>query len=129
MSGPYGEVTSREISITTAGSAGSAVGSGTITVPMGILLDVGINYHASAPNTTDITIAFDDTRWGNILVITSSSTDAVYHPTTVVHTAAGAAVTNGFAPVYLSDQKLTVDVAQCDALTAAVVISLRILEL
>lgn len=120
-------VTTREVTVTTTGSAGSAVGSARVELPQGILIDIGLNFSASAPNTTDTTIAFEDTRLGNILVVSNSSTDAIYHPSTAVHDAAGSAVAGATAAVVVGGY-VTLALAQCDALAAALVATFRVLE-
>jgi hypothetical protein len=45
------------IKITTTGSAGSAAGSAESVPIQGFLLDVYLDYHASSPGTTDLTVA------------------------------------------------------------------------
>jgi hypothetical protein len=104
--------------ITTTGVAGSATGSQTLLVH-GEILTVVLNFHASAPGTTDTTIAFADSG-GNILVVTDSATDAVVHPRGTCVNASNSAITNSHTP-FASAQGVTISLAQCDALTAALV--------
>ncbi len=67
------EIAIDTVSITTAGGAGAAVGSGT-TIPInGFLLDVYLNYNAAAPATTDVTIS--DPVFGNLVVKSNNATD------------------------------------------------------
>ena len=108
----------RVFNVTTTGVAGSAVGSTTHLVH-GEILTVVLNFHASAPATTDTTIAFADSG-GNILVVTDSATDAVLHPRGKPVDNANAAITNAHTP-FASAQGVTVSLAQCDALTDALV--------
>ena len=104
--------------ITTTGVAGSAVGSQTHLIH-GEILTVVLNFNASAPATTDTTIAFADSG-GDILVVTSSATDAVLHPRGKCVDNTNTAITNSHAP-FASAQGVTVSLAQCDALTDALV--------
>lgn len=108
-----------KISVTTTGSAGSATGSGTTGVLNGRLLAVYLDFNASTPNTTDTTIAYAE-KGGNLLVVTNSNTDAMFAPRMTCVTNANAAITNSHAPFPLN-QKLTISLAQADAVTNAVV--------
>ena len=104
--------------VTTTGVAGSATGSITHTV-RGEIMTVVLNFHASAPGTTDTTIAYADSG-GNILVVTDSATDAVIHPRGKPVDNANSAITNAHDR-FASAQGITVSLAQCDALTDALV--------
>lgn len=117
-----GELVTRSVTITTTGSAGSASGTGTLTTPAGYLEWVHFDYSGSAPATTDVTIAHTVPVTANILVRTDSATDALLYTSGAPVTVAGAAVTNGHVPVAIAGP-LSVSVAQCDALAAAVVVT------
>lgn len=110
------------VSITTTGSAGSATGSGTLATPAGYLEWVHYDYHASAPATTDVTIAHTAPVTGSIVVRTDSATDGFLYPSGAPVVTAGTAVTNGHVPVAILGP-LSVSVAQSDALTGAVVVT------
>jgi hypothetical protein len=115
------EIAVERVTITTAGSAGSAVGSGT-TIPInGFLLDVYLDYHASCPATADVTIA--DPVFGNIVVKSNNATDAWLAPrkSTVDATAAA----TGLYDLIPLNGALTISVAQADALTNCVVAYVR----
>jgi hypothetical protein len=109
------------IKVTTAGGAGAAVGSAETVPIQGFLLDVFIDYHATAPATTDVTIS--DPVFGNLLVVSNNKTDGKYAPREPNCDAAGAA--NGLYDLIPINSKLTVSVAQADALTDCVVVTLR----
>jgi hypothetical protein len=115
------------ISVTTTGSAGSATGTGRSGALSGFLLDVYLDFHASSPATTDTTIAYDEPDNGNILVVTNSSTDALHAPRKQVSDSAAAAI-DGVYDLYPLNGNVTVALAGCDALTAAVVVRLRYLR-
>lgn len=112
------------VAVTTTGSAGSATGSATTETLFGELLDVYLDFHASTPATIDTTIAYA-TRGGNILVVTSSATDALIAPRQKFVDNANTAITNSFGCFPLNGP-ITVSVAQADALTDAVVVYLRV---
>ncbi len=115
------EIAIETISITTTGSAGSAVGSGT-TVPInGFLLDVYLNYHASCPATADVTIS--DAIFGNIVVKSNSATDAWLAPRKA--TCDAAAADTGSYDLIPINGSLTIAVAQADALTNCLVATVR----
>ena len=111
------------IPVTTTGSAGAATGTGTSSsVVFGEVLGVYLNFHASAPATTDTTIS---TVGGgppsyNLLVVTDSATDAYIAPRATAVDSANSAITNSHTPFVVAD-KIQVALAGCDALTDAVV--------
>lgn len=110
--------------IATTGSAGSATGSASTETLFGFLLDIYLDFHASAPTTTDTTVAFAE-RGGNLLVVTNSSTDALYTPRVNICDSAAAAVTGVYEPYPLNDA-LTISLAGCDQLTTAVTAYIRV---
>lgn len=113
------------IPVTTVGAAGSATGSATSdSTLMGFLVDIFLDYHASTPATADVTISFA-TRGGTIATATSTTTDALIAPRQGLVTNAGVAITDSHAMFLLND-KVTVAVAEGDALTDAVVAYLRV---
>lgn len=107
--------------VTTTGSAGSATGTATISVPAwGYLEWIYLDYHADAPATTDVTIAHGATPpGGNIMVRSNSATDGIFYPRGAGSDAAAAAITNSFVRIPVGGS-VTVSVAQSDALTGAV---------
>lgn len=116
------------IAVTTTGSAGSATGTGTSTSPVrGVLNGIKIDYHASAPVTTDVTIAESTGMVRTLLTRTSSATDGVFYPGAQQHDTSAATVTS-YAPYILAGDYVTVTVAECDALTDAVVVLIHTLE-
>lgn len=117
-------IISHVVSVTTTGSDGSATGSATSELIMGELLDIHLNFHATAPNTTDTTIS---TSLGNLLVVTSSSTDALIAPRQKCVDNANSAITNSFDRFYINGV-VTIALAECNALTGAVVATIRVLR-
>ena len=112
-----------QLAITTTGSAGSATGSATSPIITGYIYDIYVDYHASAPNTTDVTIAYGTPAGGNILAKANSKTDTLYVPRKAACDNAATALT-WYEPFYI-DGTFTVAVAECDALTAAVTVTVR----
>lgn len=113
--------------ITTTGVAGSATGTGTIAVTVpGYLEYVYLDYHASAPATTDVTISYASTPpGGNIIVRSNSGTDGIFYPRGGASDAAAAAITNSHVMLPVAGT-INISVAQCDALTAAVTVYLGV---
>lgn len=120
------EVVVHKVSVTTTGSAGTATGSTNSPAMNGFLLDIYLDFHASAPGSTDTTIAYTD-RGGNVLVVTSSATDVLVAPRVKPVDNANSAITNAHDKFALSGI-LTVSLAQCNALTGAVVAYIRYLR-
>ena len=109
--------------ITTTGSAGSATGSGTVSCVPGELAFIARDYHASAPGaTTDVTITQAAAPTA-ILTVTDSATDAINCPSLTRVTTANVAITDSSAPLYIHGP-VSVAVAQCNALTGAVVVTI-----
>lgn len=109
------------LALTTAGDAGLATASGSIVIE-GDVEWVYLDYHASAPATTDVTLAYSSTPpGGNILVVSNSATDALKFPRATCVDNANSAITNSHTrfPVW---GPISISVAQCDALTAAVTV-------
>ena len=115
------EIAVSRVAITTAGSAGSAVGSGT-TIPInGFLLDVYLDYHASAPATTDVTIT--DPVFGTVFTKSNNATDAWFAPRK--QTCDQSAADTGVYELIPLNGALTIAVAQADALTDCVAVTVR----
>jgi hypothetical protein len=116
------------VKVTTTGADGSATGTGTSRQINGFLLDVYLDFHASAPNTTDTTVALATPALGNITVISNTATDALYMPRKNACDIAGAAI-SGVYDLYPVSGTISVALAGCNALTDAVVATIRYLEL
>ena len=119
------------IRVTTTGSAGSATGTGQTARPVrGRVLGVYFNFHASAPGaTTDTTLRTKGQAAPsyNIVALTNTVTDIYVAPAAKPVDSANAAITNAFVPFVVADY-LEVAVAQCDALTDAVVATVIVEE-
>lgn len=111
----------RSGSVTTTGGAGAATGSGTVYAVPGELAFVKIDFHASAPGgTTDTTIT-QTAEPTAILTVTNSATDTIVCPRLSCVTTANGAITDSHAPLWIHGP-VSVAVAECDALTAAVTV-------
>ncbi len=119
-------IITERVTVTTTGSAGAAIGNTDSEVLTGLLLDVFLDYNASAPGTTDVTVSYK-TRGGNVLVVSNNATDGLYHPRAKPVDNANGAITNAHDRFALNG-KLNVAVAQADALTACVVAYIRYLR-
>lgn len=114
------------IQVTTTGSAGSATGSTTGTnLVHGYLMGVYIDYHASAPSTTDITISEANGLGRTLLAVSDNATDGAYNPQCQICDNGGTAKTF-YWPYYLDGVNIKVDVAQSNALAPAVTVKLVI---
>ena len=112
---------STTIKVTTTGGAGVATGSGVSASPiMGKIRGIQYAYHASAPATTDVTVK--RTGGANLHVRSNSVTPGMVVPAAAPEDAAGAAIAGAALPPPIADS-VTVTVAQCDALTDAVVVT------
>ena len=121
----YRPVACETVYVTTSGSAGSATGNATTLASQGEILGIGFDYHASAPGTTDITVAevAEDANHtsASIYAKANSVTDVYIAPARYAVTNADAALTSDVTPrTYLFGKPVRVSLAQCDALTNAV---------
>ena len=116
---------SAPVGVTTTGSAGSAAANADSVSFVGEIVGLYLDYHASAPNTTDVVVK--DKRTGvEILRINNANTDVYKAPRIVAVDAANANIlsseVNGLWPQpYVVDQGVNVDVAGANALTNCVV--------
>ena len=113
----------RSGSVTTTGGVGTSTGSGTVYAVPGELAFVKLDYHASAPGgTTDVTIT-QTAEPTAILTVTNSATDTIVCPRISCVTTANAAITDSHAPLWIHGP-VSVAVAECNALTAAVTVTI-----
>lgn len=114
------------IKVTTTGSAGSATGATTGSYLVhGYLMGVRNDYHASAPNTTVVTITEADGLKRTLLTAPASATDVTFNPQNLVNKPDGTSAAF-YWPFYLDGVHITVTVTASDALTDAVVCILSI---
>lgn len=96
---------------------------------MGVLSHVHVDYHASAPGTTDVTISEAGGLGRTLLTLTNRNTDGTFYPAVAQTDGTGAAFSPAsYGLFYIEGTPLKVDVAGCDALTDAVKVSFGVLE-
>lgn len=120
-----------KVAVTTTGSDGEATGSGETELPVnGKLYAVYMDYHATAPATTDVTIALTEPPSATILTLTDDKTDGWRFPREQAHSNAGVGLTYDGTHVVVEAPpvagNLTVSVAQANALTDCVTVYLFI---
>ena len=112
-----------EIPVSTAGTAGTATGAASVAVPLCELVALYIDYHASAPATTDVTISAPGNPAAQTpLTVSNSATDGWYYPRRIADGLTGAALST-HAPYVVHGGVLAVSVAQSDALTDCVTVT------
>ena len=116
------------ISVTTTGSDAAATGTGySKAAIVGKILALRLNYHASAPGTTDVTITENDSVAQTIHTETDSATDVMRYPRRAVEDNAEATVeySNNYSiyEPYVTTNQIKVAVSGSNALTACVVVS------
>lgn len=120
-----GRIRTFTLTVTTTGGAGAAVGSAVTTESVdGFLLDMYVNYHASAPGTTDIIVKQTD-RTENLYAKANSVTDVHVAPRMSTVTTAAAAITDSHDLIPINGT-ITASLAESDALTGAVVVTVRV---
>lgn len=120
------QVDTYTIPVTTTGTAGAATGSATSGLIRGAILDINLDFHASAPATTDTTIAYA-VAGGNIWARSDSAVDAQVAPRITCVTNANVAITNSY-DYFVVNGAITITLAQCDALDPAVTATIRVLR-
>lgn len=114
-----------ELRVSTTGSSGSATGFSALAVPLSELLAVYVDYHASAPGTTDLTLKSPSGPVSvTVLTVSNTNADAWYYPKIQDHGNTGSAITGSYSDPPLDH--VTADLAQCDALTDAVILTFYI---
>ena len=108
--------------VTTTGSAGSASGTASVSL-VGYLNAIKIDWHASAPATSDITIIEVGGLARTIYTKSNSVTDVTFYPALQQGDNTGTAITGAYGRVYIPYVALTISIVQCDALAAACVVS------
>lgn len=116
------------LTVTTTGAAGSATGTKTSEALHGFLLDLFIDWHASAPATSDVTVLYESPSNGQIWATTNTVQDTFVAPRQKLVDNANAAITNS-ADRFALNGTITAQVAQSDALDPAVTIRGRYLRL
>ncbi len=111
----------QQVHVNTTGAAGSATGSAQSIPINGLLLDVYLDYHASAPATTDVTIS--DAIFGNVVVKSNNATDCKLAPREQLCDV-NAADTGLYDMIPINGQ-LTIAVAQADELADCLVATIR----
>lgn len=119
-------INEEKVTITTTGSAGSATGEAYSPAMDGFLLDIYLDYNASAPATTDLTVT-DAQRGDTLLTLTSTATDARVALREQAKDNAGALI-GGLYELYPLNGSLKFALAQCDALAVALTVYIRYLE-
>ena len=112
------------IKVSTKGSSGSATGSLDTALPYCELLAARLDFHASAPGTTDTTLSSPGGPVSvTLLTVTNSSTDAWFYPTHQLDDSSGSAITGAYIPAVIHGN-LLVELAGCDALTDALTMTI-----
>ena len=112
------------IKVSTTGSSGSATGSLVTALPYCELLTARLDFHASAPGTTDTTLSSPGGPVSvTLLTVTNSATDAWYYPSIQLDDNSGSAITGAYIPAIIHGNLLT-ELAQCDALTDALTLTI-----
>lgn len=110
-----------KVAVTTTGSAGSATGTGYSGSINGLLLGVYLDYNASAPATTDVTISTNVTaHGGTILTVSNNNSDGFYPVRVQAVDNTGTAI-SGVYELWPISGVVKIAVAQADALTNCVV--------
>ncbi len=118
------EIFTQKIVVDTAGADGAAVGSEVTMIVHGFLLDVLIDYDAGAPATTDVVIT--DETFGALLTQSDNATKVWLTPRK--QSCDQSAADTGLYELIPVNGVLTVSVAQCDELTAAVSVTIRMVS-
>lgn len=117
------------VSVNTTGSAGSATGTARTELAVrGLIMGIRLDYHASAPATTNVTITEDSGMQRTILTRSASATDAIFYPVVQQHDTSAAPIAGQYGQIYVNGAELIVSVTNSNALTPAIVVSIDVLE-
>lgn len=116
-----------KVEVTTVGADASAVGSGYTDLAIrGYLVDIYLDYDATAPGTTDVTIT-DNEIGHSLLVVSNNATDGMFSPRSKPVDNANAAITNAHDRFSING-KIKVAVAGANALDPCVTAYIRVDE-
>lgn len=110
--------------VTTTGSAGSAAGTATTLALEGWIDAIKLDWSASAPATSDVTIVEVGGLGRTIYTKSNSVTDVTFYPALQKGDNTGTAISGAYGRIYLPTTALIITIAQCDALTAALVVTI-----
>ena len=114
------------VKVSTTGSDASATGSLVTALPYSELIAVRMDFHASAPASTDTTLSSPgDPVAVTLLTVTNSATDAWYYPSIQLDDNSGSAITGAYVPAIVHGN-LLVELAGSDALTDALTLTIFI---
>lgn len=117
------------VDVTTVGNAGSAAGTGQTLPLSGVLGFIQVDYHGSAPNTTDVTITEAGGPGRTVLTLTNRNTDGIFYPNVSFTDGTGSAYASAaYGAWVLAGTPLLVTVGGCDALTDAVKVTFGYLK-
>lgn len=117
-----------KIVVNTSGSAGSASGTGTTPTPVrGLIYAVKVDYNGSAPATTLVDLDETGGLGQKILDLAAGNTDKVLYPRTAENQNDGTALSH-YTHYYVDGHYLTLSVANCNALTNAVIATVQVIE-
>jgi len=109
-------LTTRTVTVTTTGTAGSATGSAQLGVPPCAVMAVKVDF-TSQPGTTDTTITSDSRT---ILSLSNNNTNALFFPRTPPDDTAGATLSsNPHTPFITTGAPISISVAQGNANASA----------
>ena len=118
-------VFTRTVEVVTQGSAGVASGSSRLNVGPARLLAVRLDYGATAPATTDVTVRTDRREagddWRNLLIRSNSNADGVFYPRVNAHKTDATTIPAGDNPYepQVVHGYIEVLVNQCNAIDPA----------
>ena len=116
------------ITVTTTGSDGAASGTGYSSGPhSGEVVAVKVDWAATAPGTSDITITSEKAPTITYVSKSDSATDAWFYPRVQATDNGGSAISGEYLAYPVND-RLKVAVAQCNALDPAVTVYVFVRE-
>lgn len=108
--------------VTTTGSAGSATGTASLTLS-GYVSSIKVDWSASAPVTSDITIVEQGGFGRTLYTKSNSATDITLYPYHHGDDNTGATIAGVYGRIYVPSVPVLISVSGCDALAAACVVS------
>lgn len=120
------KIYSKSVKVDTTGVDGAAAGSAALGGLHGYLLDVYLDYHASAPASTDVTISYRR-RGGTILTMANNATDKLVAPRRQVQGSDGSNLAGQYEKYPISGD-LAIAVAQANALSSCVTLFVRMVD-
>ncbi len=120
-------IETKSVTITTVGEDRSATGNATISDVNGFLLDLYLDWHASAPASSVATLTYGTPSYGTIVAAPAGNTDTLLAPRNESCSTDGSST--GLYDCFVVNGSLVITVTLSNALAGCLVATIRYIEM